>query len=101
MAYCLMIESDRIDTSSISRSYSNLFFLIVAIFDNSALYTDGVDEGGCAVQVVVAQRLLADPVDCSDPIAVGDRVRDLLDLPQVHRKAARSRRWNVDDLGAA
>jgi len=36
MAYSLMIELDRIGTSSISRSNSNLFFLIVAIFDNSA-----------------------------------------------------------------
>src|SRR5262249_19734239 len=59
-----------------------------------------VAEVAGAVEVVVAQRLDADAVDCADPVAVGDRVRDLLDLPQVHREAPRGRRGDVDDLGA-
>ena len=44
----------------------------------------GSHEVALAVEVVVADvRLDPDPVDRADEVAVGDRVADLLDAPQV------------------
>src|SRR5690349_11006954 len=48
----------------------------------------------------VPRRLGADAVDRADEVAVGDRVRGLLELPQVLREARDRRRRVVDDLGA-
>ena len=51
-----------------------------------------VDEVGLAVEVVVAQRLHADPVDRADEVLVRHRRRRLLEPPQVLRQAAAGRR---------
>ena len=60
-----------------------------------------VDEIALAVEVVVADvGLDADPVDRPDVVAVGDRVADLLDPPQVLGQAARGRARDEHDLGA-
>src|SRR6201995_4006397 len=47
-----------------------------------------VGEVGLAVEVVVAERLDADPVDRADEVLVGHRRRGLLQLPQVLGQAA-------------
>ena len=60
----------------------------------------GVDEVAGAVEVVVAQRLDADPVDGADVVLVGHRRGRLLQLPQVGRQAAAGGRRVEHDLGA-
>src|SRR5258706_11158964 len=77
--------------------HQHFFLLVAGLGDDLAAR---VDEVAGAVEVVFAQRLHADAVDRADPIAVGDGVRHLLDLPEVHRESARGRRGDVDDLGA-
>src|SRR5215831_13850608 len=59
-----------------------------------------VGEVGLPVEVVVAERLDADPVDGADVVLVGDRGAGLLQPPQVLRQAAAGRRRVEDDLGA-
>ena len=60
-----------------------------------------VGEVGLAVEVVVAQRLDADPVDRADEVLVGHRGRGLLEPPQVLRQAPAGRRRVEHDPGAA
>src|SRR5262245_8164803 len=60
-----------------------------------------IDEVRVAVELADVPRPLgADPVDRADEVAVGDRVRRLLDLPQMLRQPGDRRRRVVDDLGA-
>src|SRR6185437_5188359 len=59
-----------------------------------------VDEVRLAVEVVVAERLDADPVDRADVVLVGHRGRGLLQLPQVGAQPARGRRRVEHDLRA-
>src|SRR5579863_519009 len=60
-----------------------------------------VDDVGGAVEVVVAERLLADTVDGGDEVLVGDRGGRLLELPEVLREAAARRRGVKDDARPA
>ena len=57
--------------------------LVVRVADVTDELAPRVDEVGLAVEVVVTQRLDADPVDRADEVAVRQRMRDLLDAPQV------------------
>jgi hypothetical protein len=57
--------------------------LVVGVADVADELAARVDEVALAVEVVVAELLDADPVDRADEVAVGDRVRRLLELPQV------------------
>src|SRR6266540_4066800 len=57
-----------------------------------------VHEVRLAVEVVVAQRFHADPVDRADVVLVGDRGRRLLQLPQVLGQAAAGGRRVEHDL---
>ena len=57
-----------------------------------------VGEVGLAVEVVVAERLDADPVDRADEVLVGDGGRGLLQPPQVLREAAAGGRRVEHDL---
>src|SRR5215218_4819311 len=50
-----------------------------------------VHEVALPVEIVLAERLPADPVDRPDEVAVGQRMAHLLDPPQVLRKAAAGR----------
>src|SRR5215469_2691360 len=59
-----------------------------------------VGEIGLPVEVVVAERLDADPVDRADEVLVGDRRAGLLQPPQVLRQAPAGRGRVEDDLGA-
>src|SRR5215470_3418005 len=59
-----------------------------------------VGEVGLPVEVVVAERLDADPVDRADKVLIGDRGTGLLQPPQVLRQAAAGRRRVEHDLGA-
>src|SRR5208282_1424112 len=59
-----------------------------------------VDEVGLAVEVVVAERLDADPVDRADEVLVGHRRGGLLEPPQVLRQAAAGGRRVEHDPGA-
>src|SRR5260221_10986547 len=77
--------------------HQHLFLFVAGLGDDLAAR---VDEVAGAVEVVFAERLHADAVDRADPVAVGDGMRHLLDLPEVHREPARGRRGDVDDLGA-
>src|SRR6201996_6802589 len=60
-----------------------------------------VGEVGLAVEVVVTQRLDADPVDRADEVLVGHGGRGLLQLPQVLGQAAAGGRRVEHDLGPA
>src|SRR5580693_8388102 len=59
-----------------------------------------VHEVGLAVEVVVAERLDADPVDRADEVLVGHRGGRLLEPPQVLRQAPAGRGRVEDDPGA-
>src|SRR4051794_18583801 len=60
-----------------------------------------VGEVALAVEVVVAVLGFdADAIDRADVVAVGDRVADLLDPPQVFGKTPRRRARDEDDLRA-
>src|SRR5262245_8855015 len=60
-----------------------------------------IDEVRAAVELAdVPWRLGADAVDRADEVAIGDRVRGLLELPQILREPRHRRRRVVDDLGA-
>src|SRR5215475_1240696 len=59
-----------------------------------------VGEVGLPVEVVVAERLDAYPVDRADEVLVGDRGAGLLQPPQVLRQPPARRRRVEDDLGA-
>src|SRR5215469_3017037 len=59
-----------------------------------------VGEVGLPVEVVVAERLDADPVDRADEVLVGDRGAGLLQPPQVLRQATAGCRRVEHDLGA-
>src|SRR6202050_1860737 len=59
-----------------------------------------VGEVGLAVEVVVPERLDADPVDRADEVLVGHRGRGLLQPPQVLGQAAACRRRVEHDPGA-
>src|SRR5215471_5507137 len=59
-----------------------------------------VGEVGLPVEVVVAERLDADPVDRADEVFVGDRGAGLLQPPQVLRQPPAGRGRVEDDLGA-
>ena len=59
-----------------------------------------IDEVALAVEVVVAERLDADPVDGADVVHVGDGGRRLLDAPDVLGQAAAGGRRVEHDLGA-
>ena len=60
-----------------------------------------IDEVALAVEVVGPDLLLdADPVDRADEVAVGQRVADLLDAPEVLGQAAARRRGDEDELRA-
>src|ERR1700759_3422108 len=60
-----------------------------------------VGEVGLAVEVIVAERLDADPVDGADVVLVGHRGRGLLQLPQVLGQAPAGRGRVEHDLGPA
>ena len=74
--------------------------LVVRVADVTDELATRVDEVGLAVEVVVAERLDADSVDRAHEVAVGQRVGDLLDAPQVLAQAARRGRRDEDELGA-
>src|SRR5213592_4986277 len=58
-----------------------------------------IGEVRLAVEVVVAERLDADPVDRADEVLVGHRGGGLLQPPQVLRQAAAGGRWVEHDPG--
>ena len=57
-----------------------------------------IREVGLAVEVVVAERLDADPVDGADEVLVGHGGRRLLQLPQILRQPPAGRRRVENDL---
>src|SRR5688500_3959018 len=73
--------------------------LLVRVADVADELAARIDEVGLPVEVVVAQRLDAYPVDGAHEIAVGQGVRDLLDAPQVLAQAARRGGGNENQLG--
>src|SRR5689334_19741157 len=90
--------ADLLDHVEIELAHDQLVLVLAGAVEDLAAR---IDEVRVAVELAdVPRRLGTDAVDRTDEVAVGDRVRGLLELPQVLREAGDRRRRVVDNLGA-